>query len=164
MKDGYSENERLENLLRMAHLSEPSPQLRERITAEAKRVWNQAALELPWRIPLRRLAVSAAAAVLIIWLANCSSDYALGRWRAAKVLMAVEQPADIDALPELPYGPFIGSLVSVSHRSLVIDTSSLSEHVGMVRQILDETWQNGAPAPVGRSRLTPDRAGAYSYS
>jgi hypothetical protein len=164
MKDKYSENERIENFLRTAHLSEPSPQLKERITAEAKKLWNQSSGELPWWIPFRRLAVSAAAAVLIIWLANCSSDYALGRWRAAKIVAAVEQPGDIDTLPELPYGPFVGRLASIGRRSLVIDASSLSEHVERVRQILDETWQNGAPAPVGRSRLSPDRAGVNSYS
>lgn len=165
MKDAYSENERIENLLRTVHLSEPSPHLRERITAEAKKVWNQAPSELPWRIPFRRLAVSAAAAVMIIWLANYSSDRALGRWRSAQVLAVVEQPADLGALPELPYGPFARRLVSVSRRSLGIDTSSLNDHVERVRQVLDETRRNGAASPAGgRSRLTPDQAGADLYS
>ena len=164
MKDKYSENERLENLLKTAHLSEPSPQLKERITAEAKKLWNQSFQELPWLIPFRRLAASAAAAVLIIWLANYSSDRALGRWRSANVLAAIEQPGDFDALPELPYGPFARRLVSVNRRSLVVHTSSLSDHVERVRLILDETRQNGAPAPAGRSRLIPDRASTDFYS
>jgi hypothetical protein len=149
MKDTYSENERIENLLRTVHLTEPSPQLKERITAEAKKLWNQSSAEVAWWIPFRRLAVSAAAAVLIIWLANCSSDLALGRWRSANVLAAIEQPADIDALPELPYGPFARRLVSINRRSLGIDTSSLSDHVEKVRQILDEARQNGASSPTG---------------
>ena len=165
MKDTYSENERTENLLRTVHLSDPSPQLKERIMAQAKSVWNQAASEVPWLIPFRRLAASAAAAVVIVWLANYSSDRALGRWRSVNVLAATEQPADIDALPELPYGPFARRLVSVNRRSLVIDTSSLSDHVERVRQVLDEAMQNGASSPTGgRSRLIPDQAGANSYS
>ncbi|HUV64886.1 MAG TPA: hypothetical protein VMW24_13390 [Sedimentisphaerales bacterium] len=164
MKDNQSENERLANLLRTAHLSEPSPMLKERITTEARKTWNQSSLELSWSIPLRHLAASAAAAVVIIWLANYSSDRALGRWRAASIQAAIEQSADIDALPELPYGPFAKRLVSVNRRSLAIDGSSLSDHVAAVRQVLDEARQNGAPAPAGRSRLIPDRAGANSYS
>ncbi len=164
MKDTDSDNEGIENLLRTVHLPEPSPQLKERITAEARMLWNQSSGELPGRILFRRLAVSAAAAVFIIGLANWCSDYAAGRWRSANVLVAVEQPADIDALPDLPYGPFIGRLVSAGRGSLMIDASSLGRHVQKVRQLLDEMWQNGAPAPVGRSRLAPDKAGINLYS
>ncbi len=163
MKDAYSDNERIEKLLRTVHVPEPSAQLKERVTAEAKKLWNESA-ELPGRILFWRLAVSAAAAMLIIGLANCFSDYASGRWRAGKVLAAVEQPGDIDALPELPSGPFVGRLASAARGSLGIDASSLSEHVQKVRELLDEIRQTGAPAPVGRSRLIPDRAGANLYS
>jgi hypothetical protein len=164
MKDTYSDNERIENLLRKVHLPEPSPQLKARITAEAKKLWHQSSGELPGRILFWRLAVSAAAAVLIIGLANWSSDLAAGRWRSAKVLAAVEQPAGLDALPDLPSGPFIGRLASAARGSLHIDASSLSEHVQRVREFLDEIWQNGAPAPIGRSRLAPDKAGINLYS
>jgi len=164
MKDTYSDNERIENLLRRVQLPEPSPQLRERITAEAKKVWTQAPSELPWLIPLRRLVLSAAAAVVIVWLANCFSDYASERWRAVKIVAAAEESGDIDALPELPRGAFIGRLVSVGRQSLQIDASSLNRYMERVRQMLDESRQNGASSPIGRSRLIPDKAGANLYS
>jgi len=164
MKDAYSDNERIENLLRKVHLPEPSAQLKERITAEARMLWNQSSGELPGRILFRRLAVSAAAAVLIIALANWCSDLAAGRWRSENVLAAIEQPADIDVLSDLPYGPFVGRLASAARGSLHIDASSLSEHVQRVREFLDEIWQNGGSAPVGRSRLVPDKAGINLYS
>ena len=165
MKDRYSENERIESLLRSVHMAEPSPQLKVRITAEAARMWNQSSSKPSWFIPLRHLAASAAAAVVIIWLANYSSDRALGRWRPANVLAVVEQPADIDALPELPYGPLARRLVSVNRGSLAIGTSSLSDRAETIRQVLDEAMQSGASSPAGGSSgLVPDQAAANSYS
>ena len=164
MKNAYSDNERIENLLIKVQLAEPLPQLKERVTAEAKKAWTQAPLELPWLIPLRRLVLSAAAAVVIVWLANCFSDYALGRWGAVKIVAAVEESNDIEALPELPHGPFIGRLVSVGRPSFQIDASSLNRYMERVRQMLDEPRQNGTSAPIGRSRQAPDRSGANLYS
>jgi hypothetical protein len=161
MKDNQSENERLESLLRSVHLPDPSPRLKERITAEAARMWNQSSLELSWSIPLRRLAASAAAAVVIVWLANYSSDRALGRWRSAKVPVVVEQPADIDVLPELPYGPLARRLVSINRGALPIGTLSLSDRAETIRQVLDEARQSGASSPAGGSSgLVPDQAAA----
>ena len=74
MNEKNVENKQLESLLRKAHLPEPSSKLKERITTEAKKIWLQTSPELPWQIPVRRLFVSAAAAVFIIWITNCSSD------------------------------------------------------------------------------------------
>jgi hypothetical protein len=75
MNETNGENKQLESLLRKAHLPEPSPELKERITSGATKAWNQTSPELPWQIPVRRLIVSAAAAVFIIWMANSYSDY-----------------------------------------------------------------------------------------
>ena len=100
MNDKDMQNEQLESILRRAHVPEPSPELKERITAEAAKAWNQTSLELPWQIPVRRLIVSAAAAVLVIWLANCSSDYAVARWQSGGLPVVHQQPSDLDELPE----------------------------------------------------------------
>jgi len=62
MKDKRIDNEQLEDLLRMAHLPEASPELKQRITAEARKAWKQTSAEVSWGIPLRRLVASAAAA------------------------------------------------------------------------------------------------------
>jgi len=96
MKDDRCENERIENILNRAHLPAASPQLKQRITAEARNVWDQTSADIPWQIPLRHLVASAAAAVLIIWLANFSSDYTLAKWRPGDASVAAQQPTDFD--------------------------------------------------------------------
>jgi hypothetical protein len=42
------ENKQIENILRKAHLPEPSIELKERITSVIKKVWNQSSQEIPW--------------------------------------------------------------------------------------------------------------------
>jgi hypothetical protein len=161
-----AQNERLEELLRKAHLPEPSPQLQERITAAAKRAWDQAPQELPWLIPFRRLVASAAAAVLIIWLANCSSDLTLAKWSSGAVHMVSQRPSDIEALPEMPYGPFVRRLACLNRRSSVIDASALKDRIEALRHVLDEAqWDGPTKPPVpteGRSRLIPNPSSANS--
>jgi len=168
MNDKNKQNERLEELLRRAHMPEPSMHLKERITAAAKKVWNQESLELPWLIPFRFLAASAAAAIVIIWLANYTSDYSLDQWSFGLVRTASQRPAEIEALPEMPYGPFVRRLVSDNRRSSMIDASALNDHAEALRQVLDEIRQNGIaepPAPTGdRSLLIPNPSSDNSYS
>ena len=168
MKDDHRENEQIESLLTKAHMTEPSPQLKQRITAEARKVWDQTSADSPWQIPLRRLAVSAAAAVFIVWLANSYSDYTLARWRSDSPSTARVQPAVLDTLPEMPYGPFARHLAAVDRRASVIDASALSNYAETVRKLLDETGDSAAPAPAVQpgdsSRLVPDRVNIFSYS
>jgi hypothetical protein len=159
------ENNQLENFLKRTRLSEPSPQLKERIINAAKRAWNQAPLELPWLIPIRYLAASAAAAVLIIALSNFISDRVLSRWEA---VAANQQPTDVEALPEMPYGSFVSRLAFMDRRPFVPDASVLNKHVETLRNILDETRQEGFVKPLapagGRSRLIPNPSSVNSYS
>jgi hypothetical protein len=163
-----AQNKRLEELLRKAHLSEPSPQLQERVAAAAKSAWNQAPLELPWLIPIRRLAASAVAAVVIIGLANFVSDCALARWRAGGALAVNQQASSTEALPEMFYGPLARRLVCLNRQSSEIDASALNSHVEMLRHVLDESQQSefaSPPVPAGgRSRLTPNPSSDNSYS
>lgn len=168
MNDKDMQNERIEELLKRAHMPEPSTHLKEQITAAAKKVWNQESLELPWLIPFRFLTASAAAAIVIIWLANYTSDCSLGQWSSVLVRTVNQQPAEIEALPEIPYGPFVRRLVSDNRRSSMIDASALNNHVESLRHILDETLQSGfakPPAPAGgRSLLVPNPSSDNSYS
>jgi hypothetical protein len=161
-------NKQLENLLRKAHLPEPSSELKERITAEATKAWNQTSPELPWQTPVRRLIVSAAAAVFIIWLANSYSDYSLALWRSDRPQVSSHQPPDLDALPELSYSPLAQHLVSSSRKPSATDASALRSYAETMFLILDEAQQNGgsktsAPAE-GRSILLPKQSGFNSYS
>ena len=168
MNDGKeSQNEKLEKLLRKARLPEPLPELKDRITAEATRVWRQASVELSWRVPFRRLVASAAAAVFVIWLANFSSDYSLARWQTSGPTTH-RQPSELEILTEIPYSPFVRHLTSAHHKLPMADDSGLRHYIETVRQLLDEApWNDIAnpPDPVkGRSRLLPDRFNPSSYS
>lgn len=163
------ENERLEGLLRRARLPEPSLQLKRRVIAEARKAWMQAAPEVPWQIPIRDLAVSAAAAVLVVWLANCSSDYALDRIATGGVRVTgpVSGRSDIDALPEMPYGSVVRRLVSLQPRYSGFDASALNDRAEVFRRILDEAQQSAFSQPSRggpESRMNPARPVGHSYS
>ena len=168
MNDYDTQNKQLESILRKAHVPEPSPELKKRITAEAAKAWNQISPELSWVIPVRRLFVSAAAAVFVIWMTNYSSDYALAQWQSVGPTVAHQQPPDLDSLTEIPYNPFARGLVTTSRKPSMIDASALRNYAETVRRVLDESQQNGVskpPAPVeGRSRLFPKQPAFNSYS
>jgi hypothetical protein len=168
MNEKEAENKQLEELLKKAHLPEPSPQLRQRVIATAKGAWDQTEAELPWLVPFRRLAASAAAAIIIIWLANYSSDFALAQWQSVKFPAATEQSPDLESLPEIPYGPFIRRMVSVNRRAYTIDASALSDHIEVLQNILDESQQSNTAAPSapsdGTSHLISNPPNSSSYS
>jgi hypothetical protein len=168
MNEKDLENDKIEHLLRRAHIPEPSPLLKERITTEARKAWKQTAEEMPWQIPLRRLVASAAAAVFIISITNFSNSHALKKWRPGDVRATREQLPDLETLPEMPYSPFVRRLVSVNRRASMTNASALRNYAERVRQILKETQQNGASNEQvpdgGRSRLFPVQRSSDYYS
>ncbi len=168
MNKKNDDNKQFEDLLRKAHLPEPSSELKERVTSEAKNTWLQTSPELPWQIPVRRLLVSSAAAVFIIWLANCSSDYALARWQSGGFKSTYQRNSNLDALMEIPYSPLAKRLVLAGRRPSLIDASTLRSYAETMFQILDEAKQNGFSKPAapfeGRSHLFPIPSGFDSYS
>ncbi len=168
MNEKDLENDKIEHLLRRAHIPEPSPLLKERITTEARKAWNQTSLELPWQIPVKRLVASAAAAMFVISIANYFSDLMLAHWWSGSVPITRLQPSDLDVLPEMPYSPFVRHLVSVNRRPSMTDASALRNYAERLRQILKETQQNGASNEQepngGRSRLLPIQLSTDSYS
>jgi len=165
MKDKCVDNEQFEDFLRKAHLPEASPELKQRVTDEARRTLKQMSGEVSWRIPFRRLTAAAAAAALIVSLTNYSSDRALDKRRSGESFAV---GAEYQSLPEMPYGPFAKHLATVSRKPSAIDASALRDHVETVRWALDESPQNGLPIfPVpagGSSHLVPARHNAGSYS
>lgn len=168
MNEKDIQNKQLESILRRAHVPEPSPELKERIITEAIKEWNQTSPELSWQIPVRRLIVSAAAAVFVIWLTNCSSDYALALWHSSESQVAHKQSLDLDELPELYYSPLARHLVSASRKPSITEASTLRNYAETMLLILDEAQQNGVSKPTapaeGRSHLFPTQSGFNSYS
>lgn len=168
MNEKDLENDKLEHLLRKAHIPEPSPLLKERITTEARKAWNQTSLELPWQIPVKRLVASAAAAMFVIFIANYFSDLTLAHWWSGSVPITRLQPPDLDLLPEMPYRPFVRHLVSVNRKPSMTDASALRDYAERLRQALQETQQNGASNQQvpngGRSRLLPAKPHSDYYS
>jgi len=169
MNDGKeSQNEKLEKLLSKARLPEPATELKERITAAAKRAWNQTEAELPWLIPFKRLVASAAAAILIIWLANYYSECTLAQWQSEKIPATSKQSPCYEILPEMPCSPFMKRLAALNRRSSMIDASALNNHTEAIQHILNEAQQNRLPRPPapaeGSSNLLPTQPGINSYS
>lgn len=168
MRDKHIEYEQIENLLRKAHVPEASAELKERITARARNAWTQTSPEVSWRVPLRRLASAAAAAVVIVWVTNYSSDRALQKWKSGESFATQHWPTDLDALSEVPYGPFAKYLATVRRKPSAIGVWDLYQYVETVRRAIDESRQNGtldSAAPSrGSSRLLPPGLSADSHS
>jgi len=162
------EKEKLEQILRKAHIPEPTPILKERITTEAKKAWNQSSEEIPWHIPMRRLVASAAAAVIILSITNFYNEHTLKRWHFRDNGITSRQALDLETLPEISYRPFERHLVSVSRKPSINDTLTLRDYIGRFKQVFNEMQQNGDSNKQipngGRSRLfkvQPD-SGYYS--
>jgi hypothetical protein len=168
MNGKNGENQRLEDLLRKAQLPGPSTELKRQIITGAKKAWNQTTAELPWLVPFRRLVASAAAAIIIIWLANYSSECLLAQWQPTKFPAATEQAPGLESLTEIPCDSFVRRLVSVNRRPSTIDASALNNHVETLRRILDETQQSRITGPSepsgGTSHLNSNPANTSSYS
>lgn len=168
MNEKDAKNKQIEELLLKTRLSGPSSELKERITAEAAKVWKQTSLELPWQVPVRRLVVSAAAAVIIVWLTNSFFDFSPAQWRSGGSQITNQQPSDTDALQELLYSPLARHLVSNDRISSITDASALLNYTEAVRSILSESQQNGSSKPSapaeGRSILLPKQSRINSYS
>jgi len=168
MNEKEIKNDKFENLLRRAHPSEPSPLLKKRITAEAKKVWNQTPLEMPWHIPVMRLVASAAAAVIIISISNLVSDYTLQQRHSLYVRIIKEQVSDFEALLETPYRSFIRHPALLDRKPSINKVTALRDYTERVRQVLNEMQQHGAPNGQvpngGGSHLFPVQPGSDYYS
>ena len=138
------ENDKLEHILKKTYIPESTPLLKERITAEAKKVWHQNSDEIPWQIPIIRLVASAAAAVLIISIANLYNDHTLKRWNYRDVGSTNKQSTGLETLPDIPHRPFIRQLVLVNRKPSITDASAFRDYTERLRQVLNEMQQNGS--------------------
>ena len=162
------DNHEIEQVLRKVRPTEPSAELRERVVSASRKAWKETPAEIPWQIPFRRLAISAAAAVLIVSCANLFSRQAVVRWRADRPAVARVPTAEFDEMWEVPYSPFVQHLVAV-RRSSERDPSALSDYFERLRGAFDETEPqmddaDGSGPTGSRSRLIPTESSAASHA
>ena len=133
----------IEQRLKQARLAEPSAELKARIVGSARETWSKAPADIPWRIPLRHLAVSAAAAVLIVSSANYFSTAAVAPWQAGRPVTSRIEAAHFEDMPEMPYSPFVRHLIATSGAPAQ-DASVLLDYFQSVRKTLEGAEQDNA--------------------
>ncbi len=168
MNEPNAEHDEIERLLKQAHLPEPSAQLRDRVTAASRQAWNQAPTDVPWQVPLRRLALSAAAAVIVVSLANHLGNVAGPQERPNGPVAASVSDPDIEELAEMVYSPARSRLATGHRRPSAVDGATLGDKLESIRRIFDEMEDHdiqAQPTPGGgRSRLPRSRPRVGSYS
>jgi len=168
MKDSNAKHEEIARVLAEARLPEPSVDLRNRVTKAARAAWNEGPANVPWQIPLRRLALSATAAVVVVALANHLGDVPGPRARPNDPVAASVPSPEVEKLAEMVYGPARSRLTTDGRRSSTVDGATLRERIENIRAVLDDLKNDGTqaqPAPGGgRSRLLRYRVYLGPYS
>ncbi len=144
MKAADRQFDEIEQRLKQARLAEPSAELKRahRRFGDEKR-GSKAPADIPWRIPLRHLAVSAAAAVLIVSSADYFSTAAVAPWQASRPVTTRMEAANFEDTPEMPYSPFVRHLIATSGAP-AHDASVLLNYFQSVRKTLDGAEQDDA--------------------
>ncbi|MCL5280134.1 MAG: hypothetical protein M1376_09530 [Planctomycetes bacterium] len=166
MKAADGQFDQIEQRLKQARLAEPSAEFKQRTLGAAKEAWKKAPADIPWRVPLRHLAVSAAAAVLIVSCANYFSRAAVAPWQAGRPGTVRMQTAHFEDTPEMPYSPFVRHLIATSGAP-AHDASALLNYFQSVRKTLeraepDEPADGSGPGE-RESRLLPAGSKIDSY-
>lgn len=142
MNEPRSEHDRIERLLKQARLPEPSPQLHDRVTAAAKQAWDQEPAEVPWQIPLRRLVLAAAAAFVIISVANHLSDRVTSPNRSYTGPVRSVRNANDDILgawgEDAPY-----RWGTIRPGRKLVNGQAVRDRIKNLHQMLDEMNHNG---------------------
>jgi hypothetical protein len=143
--NGADRQNGVERLLKQARPAKPSDELRSRVLRAAGEAWVEHPSPGLWRIAVWRLAVSAAAAILIVILADAWSDSVVMRSRSVKPVAAAhesdtsldEQPwADME--PAIPYASLIGH-VAVAGRATTNNAGALLDHIQGLQDALSQT-------------------------
>jgi hypothetical protein len=161
MSEAEHEYNRMEHLLKRVRPQAPSPELKARVIRAAHNAWQDDATGIPWWIPIRRLLVSAAAALVSVSFANLYSERADAQ-QQGPTSTAIE-PYDLDIASEA-----YPSLVRYAIRLDTpggSDACALFDHLRTVQAALRETEGDDATDEPGqtnsRSHLLPSlRQGA----
>jgi hypothetical protein len=170
MNESRPEHEAVKRLLESAGIPEPSRQLRDRVTASARQAWEQTAADIPWQVPVRRLALSAAAASVIVCLANLLGNPPVlpGEFERPSEGAAVRVLRQDNGILDLGIDVPSLDLASAQMRGAPIDVEAIRNRLERLRSIIDEEGPDAPrvqPAPdKGRSRLLPTRGDYDVYS
>lgn len=156
------EHVRTEGFLKRVRPQEPSAELKAQVLRAARDAWHDASAGIPWRIPLRRLVVSAAAAAVLISLANLYGDCASIRPATQVLTSGSAEPCDLDIMTD-PQMSFMRYAVRAG-RPARPEASLLADYLEMVCETLTETeGGDGSDEPAERrSRLFPNLLSRHS--
>jgi hypothetical protein len=157
----------VEQLLKKVRLAKPPEEVKARILGAAVETWKHAPAEIPWRVPLRHLGLSAAAAVLIVSCADYYSVRTVAPWQAGRPGAARMASANFEDMPESPYSPFVRHLIATCGAP-ARDASALLDYLQGVQKTLDGAEEDDAADGSGpsehESRLFPAGAKIDLYS
>lgn len=145
-----------EEVLKRVRPHELSAELKAKVVAAAREAWHKEPASIPWQIPLRRLATSAAAAVLIVSLANLYGDCASVHGPTRTPVARCAEPCDLDALMNV-YTPLVRYMATAG-RPAHPCASAMLDHLERVRETLREMERSGSceePAAVERRSRLP---------
>jgi hypothetical protein len=143
MRPADGQFDEIEQCLKRARPTGPSAELKARVVGSARETWRQAPADIPWRIPLRHLGISAAAAVLIVSCANYFSAAAVAPWQAGRPGTVRMQATHFEDTPEALYSPFVRHLIATSGTPAQ-DASALLDYFQSVRKTLEGAEQDEA--------------------
>ena len=109
-EDMNGKYEKIEHLLKQARPVAPTPQLKDRVTSAAGKRWSRSPSEIPWQVPLRRLAISAAAGVLVVLMADSFSTCIVPRPGHGTSTPATTDSSVPGDVYQTDYGIFVSAL------------------------------------------------------
>lgn len=127
----------VEGVLRRVRPHEPSAELKAKVLHAARDAWRQDSAGVPWQVPIRRLAISAAAAAVMVSFANLYGNGASAHHPAAAPVTGYAEPCDLDAMTDV-YSPFIRAM-AMAERQTQRDAAGLLNHLEMIREALRES-------------------------
>lgn len=154
MNETHDESKRIERILSQVHLPAPPDDLKNRVIGAAREAWERPPADIPWQVPIRRLALSAVAAILIVSLTNHLSQ--LGVHENAKRPQVVTPTENL--VPDASLSPLMKRQLQTGRRSSRIHAPALHRYMENVQMILQEVQDGGTddvPVPQGGDSHLP---------
>lgn len=145
MNETEKSHDEIERLLKRVRPPRPSDELKEQVLQAGKEAWAAHPSHGLGRIALRRLVLSAAAAVLIVVLADAWSNATMARWRPpepARMALTPDDRSDAeqywaDTWPEIPYQSLIGHMAGIG-RPMEVNTGTMFEYSRKLQEALSQ--------------------------